>query len=749
MRFNILQENANSPFSFQLLSDQGDVLLTSGTYNSRDNCTDGIRAAIEALRDPESFGIQAGNSVALRGPDGSQLASSASLASRQAATEQIADIVAAAAQTTQYDVTFTTTRQTTRRQQRAFQRVSPEELAALYNFTRTSTGAQGFDVYQETEDQLYYFHFNDASGQPVLFGRGFPASAKRDRRIEAVIRNASIEKRYDIVEDNGSYYFTLKARNGQEIARSRSFPNRAGAEGAIAFLIGSVPGYADQYIKKRKSRSQSVSNVYDFSQESSSGESGFEKFKNPISRQHFFHFNDDQGKALLYSQGYSSPKGRDNGIKSVIRNASIQERFEGKEHNGKYYFVLRAGNRQEIAQSRFFDTVEERDRWITYFVGSISGYAAAYGVTQTTSSSQTERFTLDAPAGLAAGLAAGAGAAAAASAAAQEAAAAEKAAAEAAAQKAAAERAAAAEKAAAEKAAAEKAAAAEESYDTADTVYGNAPAYEEAAAVGAGTAAGGSGGGGYEASGEEEEEEAYAYAGDDDGGFRLWLPWIIGLLALALLLFWLLSQMNGCGTNPNLAGADGEGTQQETVVDAGPGDAAAEVPLEETDTSAGAGSTGEPPAPFGPSAVDLGFDPNSLIGRMATMLAAPDRSLPASFVLDAVSFPRHSAKLNKSAYDQVDNLAALLKAYPDLKIKFIGHIDGTEDDNVARSFMNGENITLSAVRARCLYQKFIESGIGAGQLDFEGVGASSQLVNNNTESNKQKNRRLEVIFSAL
>ena len=75
MRFNILQENANSPFSFQLLSDQGDVLLTSGTYNSREACTDGIRAAIEALRDPESFGILSNNAVSLRDTAGNQLAS--------------------------------------------------------------------------------------------------------------------------------------------------------------------------------------------------------------------------------------------------------------------------------------------------------------------------------------------------------------------------------------------------------------------------------------------------------------------------------------------------------------------------------------------------------------------------------------------------------------------------------------------------------------------------------------------------
>ena len=32
MRFSIEQERPGSPFTFQLLSDNGDTLLTSGTY---------------------------------------------------------------------------------------------------------------------------------------------------------------------------------------------------------------------------------------------------------------------------------------------------------------------------------------------------------------------------------------------------------------------------------------------------------------------------------------------------------------------------------------------------------------------------------------------------------------------------------------------------------------------------------------------------------------------------------------------
>lgn len=692
MRFSITQERPNSPFVFQLLSNQDKVLLTSGSYTTRETCTDGIRATIDALRDPESFGIQAGNTISLRGSDGNQLASSGPLASRQTATETIADIVAAAAQNSRFDVSFTTTTTSARSQQRAFQRVSAEELAALYNFARTSSGGQGFELYRE-DDELFYFHFNDANSQPLLFGRGFSAAAKRDRRVEAVIKNAGIEKRYEILEENGAFYFTLKARNGQEIARSRRFTNRADAEQSIAFLIGSVPTYADQYIKKRKARAQSASNIYLFDQKSSSGEVGFESFRNTETKQHFFHFNDEQGQALLFSQGYSSAKGRDNGIRSVIKNAVIPERFESKEHNGKYYFVLRAGNRQEIAQSRFFASAAERDRWITYFLGSIGGYATTYGVTlasaQTTT--ETESFTLDAPpAPVASGLTAAAGLAAAAS---------------------------------------------SGDGDNTANIPEPAPATTEPK-TGSVTE-------------EVEEEEAYAYAGDDDrGGFRLWMPWIIGLIAAALILFWLLSMLDGCGGNSNtIAGAD---DAQQEIVDAGPAEAAAETPPPSEPTTPavteGSGSTGEP-APFGPAAAALGFAANSLEGRIANLLSAPDRTLPASFVLDQVNFPRHSAKLNKSAYDQVDNLVKLLKAYPDLKVNFRGHIDGTEDDNIARAFMNGENITLSTVRARCLYQKFMESGVSASQLDFEGVGATSQLVNNNTEQNKQKNRRLEVIFS--
>ena len=283
---------------------------------------------------PRVFGIQGNNSISLRSTDGALLASGSSLGSRQKATEAIADIAAEASRTTQFDVTFTTATTTTRRsaaRRPAFQQISKEELAALYYFAKSANGQPGFELYQRDEDQQYYFHFNDTSGQPVLFGRGFPTGAKRNRRLEAVIRNGGNPKRYEVIEENGQYFFILKARNGQEIARSKMFASRPEAEAAIPHLTQSLPTYAEQYIKKRKTRTagtnMSTTSIRLLSRE----RRDLSHSATLNSKQHYFHFNDESGKALLFSQGYSSTKARDNGIRSVIRNASIPERFESKE----------------------------------------------------------------------------------------------------------------------------------------------------------------------------------------------------------------------------------------------------------------------------------------------------------------------------------------------------------------------------------------------------------------------------------
>ncbi len=90
------------------------------------------------------------------------------------------------------------------------------------------------------------------------------------------------------------------------------------------------------------------------------GKAGFNKFYNEERKEHYFSYNDRNGKTLLRSEGYTSEAGRDNGLKSVIKNAPLEERWKTEIALGRYhYYILKAGNHQEIARSCYYDSKEE------------------------------------------------------------------------------------------------------------------------------------------------------------------------------------------------------------------------------------------------------------------------------------------------------------------------------------------------------------------------------------------------------
>ena len=696
MRFQILQSRPDTPFTFQLLGNQDDVLLTSGPYDSQEACTDAIREAINSLPDTLRYDIQNDNVVALRSESGNILARSQPLNSQQEAASTIASIVDAAGEASRYDVTFTRTRRRATSALRSLQRMSDEELIALYNFARQSqSGRPGFELFQH-DDEQYYFHFNDDNGRALLYSRGFNASSKRDRRVESVIQNARLEKRYEIQEQEGRYVIILKARNSQEIARSRLFDSRQEAESMMTLMRQRIPTYADQYVKKRRSRSRGASNVYFFDQVSTSNEAGFEKIRNAESKQHYFHFNDDSGRALLYSQGYSAPKSRDNGIRSVIKNGALRDRYEAKEEDGQYYFILRAGNRQEIARSRAFTSADERDRMIAVILAALPAYAASFGVTLDSGvETQTEQFSLEAPdLPIPAAIPVPVGGDG-------------------------------------------------DGRVEADDVEPE-QREEDTILAAAGGAAGASVGAGRRRTSEPEPELEPAGVDEDSGGTRLWL-WIIPLILLLLLLPFLFRM---CGSDLPPEGIAGNNVEE--VEPAPPADEEAPVlaDAEELETN-GSGSTGieapPPPEPLGPNGTALGLASGSVEAQIADLLSDPNRELPATFVMDKVRFLAQSHAINEEANAQIDNLAKLLKAYPDALIEFHGHIDGMEDDSPVNLAGNGRRIPLSTIRARCLYVRMLGRDVPEDQLAFEGFGADNPVASNDSPQNRQRNRRLEFV----
>ncbi len=72
--------------------------------------------------------------------------------------------------------------------------------------------------------------------------------------------------------------------------------------------------------------------------------------------QYYFNFKNADGKILLTSEGYTTVAARDNGIESVKKNLSNNDRYEHLlSSNGKYYFNIKASNGQVVAKSAMFD----------------------------------------------------------------------------------------------------------------------------------------------------------------------------------------------------------------------------------------------------------------------------------------------------------------------------------------------------------------------------------------------------------
>ena len=70
-----------------------------------------------------------------------------------------------------------------------------------------------------------------------------------------------------------------------------------------------------------------------------------------------FHFNlkAGNGQIILSSEMYESKSACENGIESIKKNGGEEKRYERKESkNGDPYFILKAGNGQEIGRSEMY-----------------------------------------------------------------------------------------------------------------------------------------------------------------------------------------------------------------------------------------------------------------------------------------------------------------------------------------------------------------------------------------------------------
>lgn len=73
----------------------------------------------------------------------------------------------------------------------------------------------------------------------------------------------------------------------------------------------------------------------------------------------YFAYTAGSERVLLKSEGYPTAKSRETGVQSVVNNLPNRDRYAIKSEGKKFYIILRAGNRKEIARSCSFATETE------------------------------------------------------------------------------------------------------------------------------------------------------------------------------------------------------------------------------------------------------------------------------------------------------------------------------------------------------------------------------------------------------
>jgi OmpA-OmpF porin, OOP family len=110
------------------------------------------------------------------------------------------------------------------------------------------------------------------------------------------------------------------------------------------------------------------------------------------------------------------------------------------------------------------------------------------------------------------------------------------------------------------------------------------------------------------------------------------------------------------------------------------------------------------------------------------------------FDFDRLLFDTGKSTLQPASQEQLQNIAAILKAYPKVNVKMGGYTDNVGEKNA--------NLALSAARARSVTTELTALGVDASRMTSEGYGDEHPVADNSTEAGRAQNRRISIRVTA-
>lgn len=91
-----------------------------------------------------------------------------------------------------------------------------------------------------------------------------------------------------------------------------------------------------------------------------------------------------------------------------------------------------------------------------------------------------------------------------------------------------------------------------------------------------------------------------------------------------------------------------------------------------------------------------------------------------------------------SSFNSLNELAKVMKKYPDSKLHLEGHTDNVGDD--------AKNLDLSQRRAAAVMNYLVKQGLSQYRISSEGFGETRPVASNDTEDGRKLNRRVEMVI---
>lgn len=226
---------------------------------------------------------------------------------------------------------------------------------------------------------------------------------------------------------------------------------------------------------------------------------------------------------------------------------------------------------------------------------------------------------------------------------------------------------------------------------------------------------------------------------DNNEGGSIW-KWLLPLLLLGLAAWFLWKQCDKKPATETTTTADSTAVVTDSTV--------ANVAADSTATAATATAT-KTDAEIDLNGVTIKGYKGGMEDSMISFLksggyknAADDAALKGTWYnFDKVNFKMGSStELEAGSQEQMDNLLAILKAFPDAKIKIGGYTDKVGNE--------ASNVKLSQARADYIKKWLSDKGVAAQVLDAKGYGSEQATVAATASNEERKvDRKMAVRFS--